>query len=176
MQVNAAVYRIQRENVPFSRPGGVFEQAGKVRSRGFEADVQTTPVSNWRINGGYSFSDVEFLDYQVTAARDLTGRVPRFAPRHTMSVWTAYDWANGMGVNLGVRALSSVFGDDDNVFRVAGYGVANLGVRYQRGAFEYAVNVNNLTNTDYITSVLYNSQVYPSDPVNVLATLRIRLR
>ena len=52
----------------------------------------------------------------------------------------------------------------------------NLAARYAHGPFEYAVNVNNLTDTDYFSSVLYDSQVYPGDPVNVLGTIRVRLR
>ncbi len=53
VQLNTAVFHIVRENVAFSRPGGFFDQASEVKSRGFEADISTSPVSNWRINGGY---------------------------------------------------------------------------------------------------------------------------
>jgi iron complex outermembrane receptor protein len=176
VQVNTTVFHILRENVAFSRPGGNFDQAAQVRSRGFEAEVQTTPVSHWRVNGGYSFTDAEFLDYRTSLTVDLSGNRPRSAPRHTFSLWTGYDWANGFGVNLGVRALGGWYGDDTNMFKVDGYGLANVGVRYLRGNIEYALNVNNITDTDYISSVLYNSQVYPGDPINVLGTIRVRLR
>jgi outer membrane receptor protein involved in Fe transport len=48
-----------------------------------------------------------------------------------------------------------VFIDRDNLLTFAGYGVLNVGVRYRRGAVEYALNVNNLTDTEYFASVLY---------------------
>jgi iron complex outermembrane receptor protein len=176
VQVNTSIYSINRENIAFSRPGGVFIQAGDVRSRGFEADVQTTPVSNWRVTGGYAFTAAEFVDFPVSATVNLAGNTPIFAPRHTFNLWTGYDWPSGLGVNVGVRALSSQFGDRDNVFRIDGYGLVNVGVRYARGPLEYALNVNNLTSTDYIASTLYDSQVYPGEPINVLGTLRVRLR
>jgi len=38
------------------------------------------------------------------------------------------------------------------------------------------VNVNNVTDTEYYASVLYDSQLYPGEPVNALATVRVRLR
>ena len=54
VQLNTSIFHIVRENVAFSRPGGFFDQASDVTSNGFEADVTTSPVSNWRINGGYA--------------------------------------------------------------------------------------------------------------------------
>ncbi len=132
------------------------------------------PVSNWRITGGYAFTAAEYVDFPTSATTNLAGNTPVFAPRHTLNLWTAYDWPSGLGVNLGVRALSSQFGDTGNVFRIDGYGMVNVGVRYQQRAARYALNVNNLTSTDYIASTLYDSQVYPGEPINVLGTLRVR--
>ena len=73
LQLNTVLFHIVRENVAFSRPGGFFDQASEVRSRGFEADVTTVPVSNWRINGGYAFTNAEFGDYLVDAETNLKG-------------------------------------------------------------------------------------------------------
>lgn len=176
VQLNTAIFHIVRENVAFSRPGGIFDQASEVTSRGFEADVTTTPVSNWRVNGGYAFTDATFGDYLVNATTNLKGNTSIMAPRHTFNLWTAYDWPSGLGVNVGLRAQSQMFIDRDNAFTIDGYGLLNLGVRYQRGAVEYAVNINNVTDTEYVASVLYDSQMYPGEPVNMLGTVRVRLR
>lgn len=176
VQLNTALFHIVRENVAFSRPGGFFDQASEVKSRGFEADVTTTPVSNWRINGGYGFTDAEFGDYLVNATTNLRGNQSIMAPKHTFSLWTAYDWANGFGINAGVRAQSSMFIDRGNEFTIDRYGLLNLGVRYRRGAIEYGLNINNATDTEYFSSVLYESQMYPGDPVNVLGSVRVRFR
>jgi iron complex outermembrane receptor protein len=176
VQLNTAIFRIVRSNVAFSRPGGFFDQASEVRSSGFEADLATTPVSNWRINGGYAFTNAEFGDYLINATTNLKGNTSILAPRHTFNVWTGYDWPNGLGVNLGLRTQSSMFIDRTNQFTIDGYGLVNLGVRYRRGNVEYAVNVNNLTDTEYFASVLYDSQMYPGEPINVLGTIRLRLR
>jgi iron complex outermembrane receptor protein len=176
VQLNTAIFHIVRENVAFSRPGGFFDQASSVTAKGFEADITTSPVSNWRINGGYGFTNVTFGDYLVNATTNLRGNTSIMAPRHTFSVWTAYDWPNGFGVNVGTRAQSKVFIDRTNLLTFDGYGVLNLGARYRRGAVEYALNVNNLTDTEYFASVLYDTQLYPGEPINVLGTVRIRFR
>jgi iron complex outermembrane receptor protein len=176
LQLNTAVYRILKQNVPFQRPGRVIVQAGEVESRGFEADLTTALTSNWRINGSYAFTDAQFNDYEESVGVNLRGNTPTFAPRHTLNVWTGYDWRNGFGVNVGGRYFGRTFADNDNVFDIAGYGLANVGVRFRRGALEYAVNVNNITNTKYFVAHQDYAQVYPSDPVNFLATIRVHVK
>ena len=160
----------------FRRPGDVYVQAGEVRSRGFEADFTTSLRSNWRINAVYGLTDAEFLDYEESVGTNLRGNTPTFAPRHTFNVWTSYDLPNGFGVNVGVRYIGQVFADNDNLFVVDGYGVLNLGARYRHGRFEYSLNINNLTSTDYFVPHQDYLQVYPGEPINVLGTVRVRLK
>ena len=62
------------------------------------------------------------------------------------------------------------------MYEIGGYGLLNAAVRYVRGPLEYALNINNLTDTDYFASSLYDTQVYPGDPINVLGTVRVRFR
>ncbi len=176
LQVNTALFHIVRKNIAFARPGNFFDQASDMRSRGFEADVTTSLASHWRINGGYAFTNAEFGDYLVNETENLKGNTAIMAPRHTLTMWTAYDWPNGLGINAGLRAQSRMFIDRSNAFSVEGYGLLNLALRYVRGAVEYAVNVNNVTDTEYFASVLYDSQMYPGEPFNVLGTVRVRLR
>jgi iron complex outermembrane receptor protein len=176
VQLNTALFHIVRENVAFSRPGGFFDQASEVKSSGFEADILTSPVSNWRINGGYAYTNARFGEYLVNATTNLEGNTAIMSPKHTFSIWTAYDWPNGFGINVGARAQSDVFIDRGNTLSFDAYGTLNAGVRYRRGALEYALNINNLTDTDYFASVLYDTQMYPGEPINVLGTVRVRFR
>ncbi len=176
LQVNTAIFHIVRGNVAFSRPGGNFDQASEVTSKGFEADLSTSIVSNWRINGGYGFTDVTFGEYLVNATTNLEGNSSIMAPRHTLNLWTSYDWASGFGVSLGLRAQSRMFIDRENTLSIGGFGLLNMAARYVRGPVEYALNINNLTDTQYFASVLYDTQLYPGEPINVLGTIRVRLR
>jgi iron complex outermembrane receptor protein len=176
VQVTGDVYRILRQNVAFRRPGNVFVLAGEVESRGVELDVESSPTLNWRINAGYGFTNARFSDFEPTAGENLRGNTPTFAPRHTLNIWTGYNWANGFGVNGGVRYFGKVFADNANLFEVDGYGTLSLAVRYTRGPLEYAFNVNNVTSAKYFTPHQDYLQVYPGEPINVLATVRVRLK
>jgi TonB-dependent siderophore receptor len=176
VQLTADVFRILRRNVAFRRPGNVFVQAGEMESKGFELDLETSPTAQWRVNASYGFTDASFLDFEQTVGENLRGNTPIFAPRHTFNLWTGYEWANGLGVSVGGRYFGTVFADNENLFVVDGYGTMGLGVRYTRGPFEYALNVNNLTNTKYFVPHQDYLQVYPGQPINVLATVRIQLK
>jgi iron complex outermembrane receptor protein len=175
MQLTADAFRILRQNVAFRRPGNVFVQAGEMESKGVELDLETSLTAQWRINAGYGFTDASFLDFEQSAGENLRGNTPVFAPRHTFNLWTGYQWTNGFGVSIGTRYFGEVFVDNENTFFTDGYATMGLSVRYAHGRFEYALNINNLTNTKYFTPHQDYLQVYPGEPTNVLATVRVRL-
>ena len=176
LDINTAIYHQVRENYAFSRPGGTFDQASEITSKGLEIDVTTSPVNRWRINGGYAYTLAELGDFLLDEDTNLRGLRPVFAPRHIFNVWTGYDWPNGLGVNVGARSVSSQFGDLTNVLVIESYGLLNAAVRYRHGPLELALNINNLTDTEYYASTLYDTQVYPGEPINVLGTVRFRFR
>jgi iron complex outermembrane recepter protein len=173
MQLNTSIYRLTRQNVAFRRTGNVFVQAGEVESKGFEADLETVPSANWRLNLGYAFTAAQFNDFEVSPGVNLRGNTPSYAPRHTFNVWAGYEWPSGFGVSGGARVMDSVFVDQDNTFAVDSYGLLNLAARYRKGPIEYSLNVNNATDTKYLIPHQDYLQVYPGEPVNVLATIRV---
>src|SRR6185503_20885544 len=116
MSLNTSIYRLLRNNVAFRRPGNVFVQAGEVESKGFEADLETVPSANWRLNLGYAFTDAQFNDFEVSPGTNLRGNTPSYAPRHTFNVWTGYEWPSGLGVSAGVRSFGKVWVDQENTF------------------------------------------------------------
>lgn len=176
VKLTTAVYRLSRSNVAFRRPGNVYVQAGEVASKGIEADLEAALPNRWQLGIGYGFTHASFLDYEPSVGTNLRGNTPVFAPRNTLSVWSGYRWSNGFAVNAGIRYTGKTFADDENVFAVKGYGVVNAAVRYTRGEVEYAINVNNLTNQKYFVPHQDYLQVYPGDPVNLVATVRLRVK
>lgn len=176
VQVNAALYQIIKRNVTFSRPGGLFEQAGKQRGRGIEADLQAALTSRWRVNAGYGYTDATYLDYVISATRNLSGKMVRYSTPHVFNVWSAYDWGNGFGTSGGMRYLSRAFADDTNAVSLPGYAVVDLALRYNHGPAEYSLNITNLLNEKYFVSALYDTQLYPGQPIGVMASIRLRLR
>ena len=175
-ELTTSIYRLNKQHVPFRRSGNVYVQAGEIRSAGFEAELESTLASNVRLNASYAFTDAEFLDYEESPGVNLRGNTPSFAPRHTANLWAGYDWSNGFGANLGYRYFGEVFADSGNEFAVDGYGTLALALRYRRGPVQVSLNLNNLTDTEYLVPHQDYLQVYPGEPVNALLTVRISLR
>jgi iron complex outermembrane receptor protein len=109
-----------------------------------------------------------------TNETNLTGNTPRRVPDHTVNVVTSYAWANGFSVNGGVQAVSHQFINDTNTVGFSGYTLVNMGASYTKGRVQYLLNLTNLTDSEYWASSLGNRQLYPGQPFNVMATVRIR--
>jgi len=79
-------------------------------------------------------------------------------------------------VSGGVRYFGKVFADNENLFEVDSYGTLALAAKYVHGPIDYAVNVNNVTNTKFFVPHQDYLQVYPGETTNVLTTIRVSLR
>ena len=98
VQLNTTVFNITKRNVTFSRPGGIFEQVGKVRSRGFEADLDARVSPALSVNLGYGYTDAQYVDYRSTPTTDFSGNRPPRTPPHTLSFTGTYTWNNRLSL------------------------------------------------------------------------------
>jgi hypothetical protein len=48
-----------------------------------------------------------------------------------------------------------------------------VAARYRKGPIELGVNLNNVTDTEYLIPHQDYLQLYPGEPVNVLGTVRV---
>ena len=174
LQVSTAVFQIEKRNIARSLGGGVFDQIGKLRSRGFEADLDGRLTPAWSVNLGYGFTRATFLDFVTRRGEDRSGNRPRRSPHHTVSFSTSHAWQNGLSVSAGGRVVSSQFINDSNTVGFNEYGLLNLGASYTSGRMQYLLNLTNVTDTQYWASSLGNRQLYPGQPFNVMATVRVR--
>lgn len=173
LQLSAAAFHIEKQNLTRSLGGGFFEQIGKLRSRGVEAELAGLVTPEWNVQLGYGFTRARFIDY-ISGSVNLTGRIPRRAPAHTVSFSTSYVWPNGLSVVAGGRVVSDQFINDTNSVGFNAYELLDLGVAYRRGRVQYTLNLANLTDREYWASSLGNRQLYPGQPFNVLAAIRVR--
>ncbi len=174
LELASAVFHVEKRNVARSIGGGMFDQIGKIRSRGFEVELHGRLTSALGMDLGYGFTDATFLDYFTNQGANLSGKTPRRAPDHTVTMSSTYDWANGLTVAGGARIVSGQFINDTNTVGFNGYTVLDAGISYRRGPLQYGLNLTNLTDREYFTSSLGNRQLYPGQPFNVLATIRLR--
>jgi len=98
LEWSAAVFQIEKRNVARSIGGGNFDQIGKLRSHGFETELHGRPTSNLNLDLGYGFTKAVFADYFTNAGVNLSGKIPRRAPRHTVNLSGEYVWQNGFSV------------------------------------------------------------------------------
>ena len=77
-------------------------------------------------------------------------------------------------VMAGARVVSEQFINDNNAVAFNPYELLNLGASYTRGRVQVALNLTNLTDRVYWTSSLGNRQLYPGQPFNAIATVRVR--
>jgi iron complex outermembrane recepter protein len=172
LELASAVFHVVKRNVARSIGGGMFDQIGKIRSRGFETELHGRVTSALGIDLGYGFTKATFLDYFTNAGANLSGKIPRRAPEHTVTVSTSYSWANGLTLTAGTRIVSDQFINDTNTVGFNGYNIIDAGASYRRGPVQYGINLTNLTDREYFASSLGNRQLYPGQPFNVLATVR----
>lgn len=76
---------------------------------GFEVSADWKPKSNWRLQGNYSFIDMQISSNPLTKSFDsTTGGTDKVTPQHQISVRSNYDLSEKLEVNLWLRYVSHV--------------------------------------------------------------------
>jgi TonB-dependent siderophore receptor len=175
--INTALFRIVKENVTVSRTNGILDQAGRLESKGFEADLRSRLTSRLDVRASYGFVQAQFKDFELEdgdgVTRNLKGRIPSFVPRHTESFWGIYDLTRQWRVALGQRYMGRAPVNNFNYVVMGGYTTWDAAIFYRRSKAEYSVNLNNFTNKErYIVSSINDYLVYPGRPFEIIGTLR----
>lgn len=175
IDLTSSIFQIDKQNIAISRPGGFFDLAGGIRSRGIEQDVEWRPSLLTRIAVGYGFTNAVYTDY-VTTAADLTGNTRPRTPRHSLNASATLAFTNGVSLSINAQSRGRQFLNDANTLSLDRYGLLNVAFGYRRGPLQYGLTVSNLTDTDYWASALGGSQLYPGEPLRVVATVRLLSR
>ncbi len=179
-KVDTALYQIKRQNVVIALPNANFDQAGQQSSRGIDFDVNGNIGKGIRLIANYGYT-LPRWDSFFTSNRtvNLSGFRPRFTQRHATNLWLTKAWDNGLTASIGQRYLSSMFADNANTQnnKLGGYSTFSGAISYRRGFYQVGVNADNLFGRDrYFIAGIYDTQVYPGQPLNVSATLRLFFR
>lgn len=173
LQLNTAIFDITKRNVTFSRPGGLFEQVGKIRSRGFEADLDARLTPQFGFNLGYGYTDAVYVDYRTTPTTDFSGNKRPRVPPHTVNARATYNWNNRLMLMAGTQFRDTQFLNDQNTLSLDKFSLVNLAASYTQGPLQYSLSMTNVTDQFYYASIRGNTQFYPGEPRRVMGTIRV---
>ncbi|WP_035360550.1 TonB-dependent siderophore receptor [Achromobacter insuavis] len=178
-----AIFRIDQSNraqVDFSSSPTCadnyycYTDAGKVRSQGFDAEINGEVTRGWNVYAGYTFNTTRYL-------KDVSSEGQAFAwhtPKHIFRLWSTYQlpgdlsaFTVGGGVNVQsgqsrqIGALTA---------KASGRAVWNAYAKYQINRnWAATLNLNNIFDKTYYSAIgnMVNG-VHYGDPRNAMLTLR----
>lgn len=176
-KLNATVsyYNINVANLVTSNP--LFSaQGGEARSKGFEFDLNASPLKGLSIIAGYSYNDSEITKGDIGNVWLEQGKRPFWSgPKNLVNLWATYKFDEGFLENFGLGFGGNYASEnailDSSVtgkFVLPAYTVINGSVFYNSNKFRVALNINNITNKDYFNGGW--STVNPQKPRNVVAS------
>jgi iron complex outermembrane recepter protein len=165
-----AGYYIVRNHVTIQQSVISFIQVGEQNSKGLDLDVNTDLGGRTSLIFNYGFTTPRFAD-----AGDLSGRTPRFVPKHNVNMWLRKDWARGLNAAFGLRYLAEQFGDNTNTQRLDDFAIFSGAVGYRTSRWDWSLNAENLfNNDDYFLPGHFGNNAFPGPPINVTTTIRLK--
>lgn len=170
-----AAYEIKQNNVAVIDPDYVSYtiQQGQYRSRGAELEGRWNIGRSLSVHGAYAY-----IDSEVTKTTDpamLGKRIP-LQPRHSASLGGDYTVAggalSGLGFGAGVRYVGTHFGDAANAWEAPSHTLFDASAHYDFGAWRFQLNVQNLTDKEYVSTCNSGDWCYYGYPRTVTATVR----
>ncbi|WP_240309536.1 MULTISPECIES: TonB-dependent receptor [Sphingomonas] len=166
----AALYRLDRSNTQSRDALDNIVLTGATRTRGLELGLERSISARWQVSAGYALQKAE-IRRTTTAAP--AGRSVPLVPRHSLSLWSKYQFSKPFGAGLGIISRSKSYATISNLVALPAYTRLD-GALYYRLApgFEAQLNVENLLNKAYFPTANSDNNIAPGAPRNARLTLR----
>jgi iron complex outermembrane recepter protein len=178
LSATVSYYDIKVSNLVTGDPNNIYNslQGGKVESKGFEIELNASPVRGLDIIAGFSHNDSEVLEGDEANVWLETGRRPIYSgPSDLVNVWATYTIKsgslNGLGIGVGGNYVSELNVLDSKVtgtFTLPSYSTVNTTLFYDTQTVRVSLNVNNVTDKEYYTGY---STINPQKPRNAVVSL-----
>ena len=171
VDTSLAFYQITRNNVAGQQSVTTFEQIGEQRSKGVDFDVNTDLGGQTYLLFNYGFTQPKYAD----AGSTLSGKAPRFVPKHLTNLWVRKDFSSGFNAGFGIRYVGEQFVNDSNSVSLDPYTIFSGAIGYRTNRWDWMLNAENLfNNDDYFLPGHFSNLVFPGQPINVSSTIRFR--
>lgn len=181
LSATASYYDIKLENRVTPTIGNIndYDQRGKVRSKGFELDVDANPAEGLNLIAGYSHNHIVNVSSNGTDFYTEQGRAPGGqGPQDLANLWATYKFTRGNLKNFGLGIggnYAGVYKVIDNsvvgVFELPSYALLNASVFYNADRIRLTLNGNNLTDKKYYIGYW---SVNPQRPINFTASIAFK--
>jgi iron complex outermembrane receptor protein len=175
--LTASYYDIRIKNKVIGDVTNIYNylQGGEVGSKGFEFDLTANPFPGFHLIAGYSHNKTENLEGNEGDFYGEPGRAPGGqGPQDQVNLWATYTPDNGplrnFGLGLGGNYAGKyrvIDGSATGEFDLPAYTVLNTSLFYNSDRYRLALNVNNLTDTEYYIGYW---SVNPQKPIQFIAT------
>ncbi|MFT3815803.1 MAG: TonB-dependent siderophore receptor [Acidovorax sp.] len=180
LNASLALFNIEDKNRAYNDPddptGTYYLAAGKVRSRGVEAEVGGQITPSWNIIVGYTYLQTKYL--KDTYSEGMAFNPAQ--PEHTLKLWTNYRFTSpdlmGLSLGGGMNFFSSLKSQTTPVLEQGPVAVFGAQIGYDINKHLSAtLTINNLFNKKYYQRVSYlGNSNYFGEPRNVMLNLRLR--
>lgn len=155
VELDAAVFRVEKSNARETMSDGSTQLAGKQRVDGFELGLTGHVTERWDVFANYTYLDSETLkaaDTPAGAARK--GQALGNTPPRSFNLWTTYELPAGWSIGYGARYVSERNVTSSTRAKLDDYWLHNAMVAYKVNAnLDLQLNVNNLFDEDYVERV-----------------------
>ena len=145
----------------------------RARIRGVETELELRVGREWKVGGGYIYSDTEVID--APPQRSLEGKRLAQVPRHGASLTVRYDNPAWLTVAATARFVGRQFEDDLNTLPLGSYVLVDLFASRRIARWgEVFVAIENLLDTTYTTGRTSDGVVSIGAPFLVHGGVRLK--
>jgi catecholate siderophore receptor len=171
----AALYRLDRGNVIVPHPN---DPAASIlvdaqRTKGLELGVDGYVTRAWSVAGGYAYQDGVIT--RAISATAQAGAVLAQLPKHSVSLWSKYEFTPRLAAGVGVIYRGDVFTSTDNTVMLPGWARVDGAVYYNlTSTLKAQVNIENLFDEEYHLNAHSNTNITPGSPRAIRLALTTR--
>ncbi|MDO4768820.1 MAG: TonB-dependent receptor [Brachymonas sp.] len=177
-----AAYHIVRKNLATRDPSNPQQTilVGQQSSHGIELAVDAQLTKQLRAQANMAFVNPKFDNFtEIVKGKPVSrvGNIPNNTPRSIANIWLNYAFKPGWNASMGVRRVSSVYGDNANTIKAPAYTLLDFGLDYNYSKnLKFRANLRNATNKLYANNITHSRMFYLGEPRSFDVSMRLNFQ